>query len=87
MPGGYNNLRLHVKIGTPHPVSMLLTWNAKISAITLLQNIISACPMCQVLHLDSQIANVAVLQEKVDVEECRKIFPYGQAVIEVSFSQ
>jgi hypothetical protein len=38
-----------------------------------------------ILHLNSQIANVAVLQEKVDVEECRKIFPYGQAVIEVSF--
>ncbi|EIE20147.1 hypothetical protein COCSUDRAFT_57874 [Coccomyxa subellipsoidea C-169] len=39
VPGGYNNLKLHVKIGSPHP-------------------------------------------ERVDLEECRKIFPYGQAVIE-----
>eukprot|EP00884_Botryococcus_braunii_P014164 jgi/Botrbrau1/22749/Bobra.0132s0082.1 len=40
VPGGYNNLRLKVKIGVPHP-------------------------------------------EEVDVEEVRKVFPYGQAFFEV----
>ena len=70
VPGGYDNLLLHIKIGVPHPASALSN-----PSIALEHSAHVWCSAKQHCCL--------IVQDKVDIAECAKVFPYGTAIFEV----